>query len=81
MKTAISTLYLLLVLISPAIAGDTTVVYKSGILVSVFVGLCALIVVAQLVPVLMMIVGFIKGSVAAAYKKEAPAVESAPKGN
>ena len=81
MKTAISTLYLLLVLISPAMAGDTTVVYKSGILVSVFVGICGLIVVAQLVPVLMMIVGFIKGSVAAAYKQEAPAVESAPKGN
>ena len=81
MKTAISTLYLLLVLITPAIAGDGAVVYKSGILVSVFVGICALIVVAQLVPVLMMIVGFIKGSVSAAYKKEVPAVESAPKGH
>jgi len=81
MKTAISILYLVFVVISPAIAGDTTVVYKSGILVSVFVGICALIVVAQLVPVLMMIVGFIKGSVASMYKKEAPAVESAPKGN
>ena len=81
MKTAISIFYLVFVVISPALAGDTTVVYKSGILVSVFVGICALIVVAQLVPVLMMIVGFIKGSVAAIYKKEAPAVESAPKGN
>jgi hypothetical protein len=81
MKTAISILYLVFVVISPAIAGDTTVVYKSGVLVSVFVGICALIVVAQLVPVLMMIVGFMKGSVAAMYKKEAPAVESAPKGN
>ncbi|RLB68326.1 MAG: hypothetical protein DRH03_09975 [Deltaproteobacteria bacterium] len=81
MKTVISTLYVLLVVITPAIAGNAEVVYKSGILVSVFVGVCALIVVAQLVPVLMLIVGFIKASVAAMYKKEVPAVESAPKGN
>ncbi len=81
MKTTISTLYLLLVAISPAIAGETEVVYKSGVLVSVFVGVCALIVVAQLVPVLMMIVGFIKGSVASVNKKEAPAVASVSKGH
>jgi hypothetical protein len=80
MKIAISTLYLLLVVISPAIAGGTEVVYKSGILVSIFVGICALIVVAQLVPVLMLIMGFIKASVASLYKKEAPAVESVSKG-
>jgi len=73
MKTAISILYLVFVVISPAIAGNTAEVYKGGILVSVFCGVCALIIVAQLVPVLMLIVGFIKGSVAAVAKKEASA--------
>ena len=76
MKTAISTLFLILAVISPAFAADT-VVYKSGILVSVFVGVCALIVVAQLVPALMMVAGFIKASV---FSKEAP-VESTSSGN
>ena len=80
MKTAISTLFLILAVISPAFAADT-VVYKSGILVSVFVGVCALIVVAQLVPALMMVAGFIKASVVSMNRKEAPATESASNGN
>lgn len=74
MKTVNLTLFLLLaVIINPVFAGDTAVVYKSGILVSVFVGICALIVVVQLVPALMLILGFIKASVGALSKKEAPA--------
>ena len=81
MKTAISTLYLVLAVMSPAIAAETTVVYKSGILVSVFVGVCALIVVAQLVPALMLVMGFIKATVASMYRKEAPVTESAPNGD
>ena len=76
MKTAISTFFLVLAVINPAFAAEA-VVYKSGILVSVFVGVCALVVVAQLVPALMLLVGFIKGSVAAMHKKEAtPATKS-----
>ncbi len=71
MKTAISTIYLVLAVISPAFAADT-VVYKSGILVSVFVGICALIVIAQLVPALMLVAGFIKGLVVS----KTPATES-----
>ena len=62
MKTAIATIYLVLAVISPAFAAET-VVYKSGILVSVFVGVCALIVVSQLVPALMLIMGFLKSLV------------------
>ena len=72
MKTAIATIFLVLAVINPAFAADT-VVYKSGILVSLFVGVCALIVVAQLVPALMLVAGFIKGL---AQKKEAAATES-----
>ncbi len=71
MKTAISTIYLVLAVISPAFAADT-IVYKSGILVSVFVGVCALIVVAQLVPALILVAGFIKGLVVS----KTPATES-----
>ncbi|MBN2332579.1 MAG: hypothetical protein JXO49_10665 [Deltaproteobacteria bacterium] len=71
MKTAISTIFLVLAAMGPAYAGDTTVVYKSGILVSVFVGVLALIVVAQLVPALILIVGFVKSLIAG--KEAAPA--------
>ncbi len=79
MKTAISTIYLVLAVIGPAFAADT-VVYKSGVLVSVFVGVCALVVVAQLVPALMLVVGFVKGAVSAMHGKETPATESAEGG-
>ncbi len=72
MKTTISTIFLVLAVTCPAFAAETTVVYKSGILVSVFVGVCALIVVAQLVPALMLVMGFIKAAVASMHKKEVP---------
>ena len=81
MKTVITTVFSVLATISPAFAADTTVVYKSGILVSVFVGVCALIVVAQLVPALMLLMGFIKASVASAYRKKAPVTESTQNGD
>ena len=80
MKTAITTIFLVLASISPALAGDT-VVYKSGVLVSVFVGICALIVVAQLVPALMLVLGFIKASVGLSHKKQAVAAESTHNAN
>ncbi len=65
MKMAISTIFLVLALISPAFAMDSSMVYKGGIFVSVFVGVCALIVVAQLVPALMLLLEFIKASLVA----------------
>jgi len=45
----------------PAYAVDTTKTYQSGILVLVFLGICALIVVAQLLPSLIMLFSWIKG--------------------
>jgi hypothetical protein len=53
----------LMVLISalPAYAVDTTKTYQSGILVLVFLGVCALIVVAQLMPSLILLFSWIKG--------------------
>lgn len=70
MKTLISTIVLFLATISPAFATNGVIVYKSGILVSVFVGVCALIVVAQLVPALMLFFGMIKALVSKRETKE-----------
>ena len=46
---------------SPALAVDTTKTYSSGILVGIFLGFCALIVVVQLMPTIMLLFGFVKG--------------------
>ena len=47
---------------SPAFAGaiDTSMTYSSGILVALFLGFCAMIVVIQLVPTIIMCYGFAK---------------------
>jgi hypothetical protein len=60
---------LMLMLASPALAVDTTTTYSSGILVGVFLGFCALIVVVQLLPTIMLLVGFIKGLIKGTDKK------------
>ena len=39
---------------------STTVVYSSGLLTLLFVGFCALIVVAQLVPAVLTLIGMTK---------------------
>ncbi|MCM2265037.1 MAG: hypothetical protein NDI73_07580 [Desulfuromonadales bacterium] len=45
----------------PALAVDTAKTYSSGLLITIFLAFCALLVVAQLMPSLMLLVGFIKG--------------------
>ena len=50
-----------LVVATPALAVDTTKTYSSGILVGIFLGFCALIVVVQLMPTIMLLFGFVKG--------------------
>jgi hypothetical protein len=45
----------------PALAVDTSRTYSSGLLIGCFLAFCALLVVAQLLPSLMLLVGFIKG--------------------
>jgi len=54
---------------TPALAVDTTKTYSSGILVGVFLAFCALIVVVQLMPTIMLLVGFIKGLVKGSAKQ------------
>jgi len=46
---------------SPALAVDTSKVYNSGILVLVFFGVLALIVLVQLIPALVMLFGMVRG--------------------
>lgn len=46
---------------SPAFAVDTARTYSSGILVGIFLGFCALIVVVQLMPTIMLLIGFVRG--------------------
>ncbi len=62
LETAIATLGLVL-LAGPALAVDTAKVYTSGVLVLVFLGICALFVVSQLIPAIMVLLGVIKGLV------------------
>ncbi len=42
-------------------AASTSKVYSSGILVLIFLGFCALVVIAQLIPAIITLVGMIKG--------------------
>ncbi|PLX99419.1 MAG: hypothetical protein C0622_10650 [Desulfuromonas sp.] len=60
-KSVLSTIAITMMLISPAFAVDTSTTYNSGILVLLFVGFCALIIVAQLVPAVLMLLGMTKG--------------------
>jgi hypothetical protein len=50
----------LLIGAAPALAVDTTRVYNSGILVLLFLGVCALIVVVQLIPAMMLLFGSLR---------------------
>ncbi len=62
-KTLLTTFALLLMTISPALAVNTSQTYNSGILVLLFVGFCALIIIAQLVPAVLALLGMTKEAV------------------
>lgn len=51
-KTILASLSLVLMAVGPAMAAETAKTYSSGVLVLLFVGICALLVVAQLIPAL-----------------------------
>ena len=76
MKSVISILCLVLATICPAFAADSSEIYSSGIFINVLIGFCALIVVAQLVPALMLFLGFIKASATVMLREEAAEGES-----
>ena len=51
----------MMLMANPAFAVDTTQTYNSGILVGLFLAFCALIVVMQLMPTIILLIGFVKG--------------------
>lgn len=61
---------------TPAFAASTTRVYSSGILVLVFLGFCALVVVAQLIPAIITLVGMLKSSAANTRERQTARVRS-----
>lgn len=62
-RAFLSSLLLLLTAVSPALAVDTSKTYNSGILILLFVGFCALLIVAQLVPAVLALFGLTKDAV------------------
>ncbi len=60
-RTPFTTLALWLAAFTPAYAASTTTVYNSGILVLVFIGFCALVLVVQLIPAIITLWGMIMG--------------------
>lgn len=62
-KTVLTVLVLMILTVSPALAVDTSKTYNSGILILLFVGFCALIIIAQLVPAVLALLGMTKEAV------------------
>jgi hypothetical protein len=60
----------------PAFAVDTSRTYSSGLLIGLFLAFCALLVVVQLMPSVMLLVGFIKGLARRSESKAEVAAES-----
>lgn len=56
-RTLLMTVVTVLLAVHQAWAVDTTQTYQSGYLVLFFLGVCALIVVAQMVPALILLMG------------------------
>lgn len=59
-----------------ALAVTTNRVYHSGVLVMVFLGFCALVVVVQLIPALLVLWGMIKGAATGQGKEQAAKAET-----
>ncbi len=71
-KSILTTLSLILMSV-PALAADTSKTYTSGILVLLFVGFCALLVVMQLLPAVMNLIGMTKNAAKESSKQKAHA--------
>ncbi len=61
--TALCSMIMTLVATTGAYAADTHKVYSSGILVLVFIGFVALVIVVQMIPAIITLAGMIKGMV------------------
>jgi len=61
---------------TPAFAASGTKVYNSGVLVLVLLGFCALVVVAQLIPALITLVGMLKSAVTGEGREKEAKIEA-----
>ncbi len=61
MKRTLTAIGALMITATPALAAGTAREDNSGLFVWIFLALCALIIVAQLVPAVMVLFGFAKG--------------------
>ncbi|HSN74209.1 MAG TPA: hypothetical protein VL334_03830 [Anaerolineae bacterium] len=63
LRTLTLTLIVALASSLPAFAAavDTSRTYSSGLLIGIFLAFCALLVVVQLMPSVMLLIGFVKG--------------------
>ncbi|WP_305044642.1 hypothetical protein [Geoalkalibacter sp.] len=63
-------LILLFAAVSTAFAVDTTKVYNSGLLVLAFLGFCALVIVVQIIPAIVLMVGSIRSMIKTMSQKD-----------
>ena len=70
LRTLLTTVAVLLAAVSPALATDTSKTYNSGILVLFFVGFCALLIVAQLVPAVLALFGLTREAAKGASRRQ-----------
>ena len=61
MKKMSLTMWMVIASNVPAFAVDTSKTYSSGLLIALFLAFCALLVVVQLMPSIMLLIGFVKG--------------------
>ena len=71
MKTALNTMIAMIAGATPVFAATGGRVDHSGLFVWIFLGFCALIVVAQVIPAVLLMVGMVKGVAAGKETKEA----------
>lgn len=74
-RSLLATLSLTILLVSPVFAVDTSVTYSSGLLILLFVGFCALLIVAQLVPAVMALFGMTKSAARSAAEKRTQTIK------
>jgi len=70
LRVAVTSSALLLMTVSPALAADTTKIYNSGLLVLLFVGFCALLVVVQVLPAILSVMGMTKNAAKSSAEKQ-----------
>lgn len=62
---------MLLLMANPAFAVDTARTYNSGILVGLFLAFCALVVVVQVMPTIVLLISFVTQAIKGADKQVA----------